>query len=212
MEKRGCNKVLPLQHNFILFIYLRIIYSWQYTRKITVPLIWHGNLRQLSVSKIYLTVKKKINKKIMKYVIQKKVKKWKISLKKGWIAITLTLLALSHSISCPVINVLSSFQFLKISYCNSFVKRTFTLQLHFSIFLINQADVRTTAGKLSKYGVCSGRYFPVLGLNTKVYVVNLRIQPKYQKIRTRKNSVLGHFSRSESVGYRQRLLTLKLRS
>ena len=29
--------------------------------------------------------------------------------------------------------------------------------------------------KVSKYGVFSGPYFPVFGLNTKIYSVNLRI-------------------------------------
>ena len=49
---------------------------------------------------------------------------------------------------------------------------------------------------MSKYGVISGQYFPVSGLNTEIYGVNLRIQSKYGKIRTRKNSVFEHFSRS----------------
>ena len=49
---------------------------------------------------------------------------------------------------------------------------------------------------MSKYGVFSGPYFPVFGLNTDIYSVNLRIQSKYRKIRTRKNSVFGHFSSS----------------
>ena len=34
------------------------------------------------------------------------------------------------------------------------------------------------------------------GLNTEIYEVNLRIQSQYGKIRTRKNPVFGHFSRS----------------
>ena len=33
----------------------------------------------------------------------------------------------------------------------------------------------------------------------EIYRVNLRIQFEYRKIRTRKNSVVGHFSRSEWV-------------
>ena len=37
-------------------------------------------------------------------------------------------------------------------------------------------------------------YFPVFGLNTEIYEVNLRIQSEYRKIRTRNNSVFGHFS------------------
>ena len=52
---------------------------------------------------------------------------------------------------------------------------------------------------MSQYGVISGPYFPVFGLNTKIYSVNLRIQSECRKIRTRKNSVFGLFSRSESA-------------
>ena len=54
-----------------------------------------------------------------------------------------------------------------------------------------------TAWKVFKYRVFSGPYFPVFGLNTEIYGVNLRIQSKYRKMRTRKNSVLRHFSCSE---------------
>ena len=57
--------------------------------------------------------------------------------------------------------------------------------------------IGTTAWKVSKYEVFSGPYFPIFGLNTEIYGVNLRIQSEYRKIRTRKNSVFGHFSRSE---------------
>ena len=32
-----------------------------------------------------------------------------------------------------------------------------------------------------------------------IYFVNLRIQSEYRKIRTRKNSVFGHFSRSDPL-------------
>ena len=50
--------------------------------------------------------------------------------------------------------------------------------------------------KVSKYGDFSGPYFPVFGLNTEIYGVNLRIQSDYRKIRTKKKSVFGPFSRS----------------
>ena len=56
-----------------------------------------------------------------------------------------------------------------------------------------------TAWKVSKYAVFSGPYFPLPGLNTKIYEVNLRIQSEYRKIRTRNNSVFGHFSRSVNL-------------
>ena len=52
---------------------------------------------------------------------------------------------------------------------------------------------------MSKYGVYSGPYFPALGLNTKIYSVHFRIHSEYRKIRTRKNLVFGHFSRSVMV-------------
>ena len=56
-----------------------------------------------------------------------------------------------------------------------------------------------TAWKVSKYGVFSSPCFPVFGLNTELYSVNLRIPSEYRKIRTRKISVLGHFFRSDTV-------------
>ena len=51
-------------------------------------------------------------------------------------------------------------------------------------------------GKVSKYGVFSGLYFPVFGLNTERYSISLHIQSQCAKIRTRKNSVFGHFWRN----------------
>ena len=45
----------------------------------------------------------------------------------------------------------------------------------------------------------SGPYFPAFGLNTERYFVSLRIQFECGKILTRKNSVFGHFSRSEKA-------------
>ena len=47
---------------------------------------------------------------------------------------------------------------------------------------------------MSKYGVFSGPYLPVSGLNTEIYFVNLPTQSKHGKIRTRKNCVFEHFS------------------
>ena len=49
---------------------------------------------------------------------------------------------------------------------------------------------------MSKYGVISGPHFPVFGLNTEIYEINLRIQSEYNKIRTRNNSIFRHFARS----------------
>ena len=56
-----------------------------------------------------------------------------------------------------------------------------------------------TAWKVFKYGFISGPYFPAFGLNTESYSASLRIQSECGKIRTRNNSVLGHFSRSDDV-------------
>ena len=46
--------------------------------------------------------------------------------------------------------------------------------------------VNHTARKVSKYGVISGPYFPAFGLNTE--------RSECGEIRTRNNSVFGHFS------------------
>ena len=59
--------------------------------------------------------------------------------------------------------------------------------------------VKFSLREVSKYRVFSGPYFPVLGLNTEIYAVNLRIQSEHWKIQTRKNSVFGHFSQCLKV-------------
>ena len=53
---------------------------------------------------------------------------------------------------------------------------------------------------MPKYGVVSGPYFPVFGLNSERYEVSLRIQSKCGKIPIRNNSVFGQFSRSVHLG------------
>ena len=50
-----------------------------------------------------------------------------------------------------------------------------------------------TVWKASKYGVFSGPYFHVFGLNTEVFGVNLRIQSEYGKIPTEKTLYLDTF-------------------
>ena len=56
-----------------------------------------------------------------------------------------------------------------------------------------------TVWNVSKYGVFSGPYFPPFALNTERYFIFLRIQFEWGKIRTRKNFVFGHFSRSAKL-------------
>ena len=56
----------------------------------------------------------------------------------------------------------------------------------------------TPAWKVSKYRVFSGPYFVAFGLNTRRYSVSLPIQSECGKRRIRKNSVFGHFSRSDT--------------
>ena len=72
-----------------------------------------------------------------------------------------------------------------------------------TVKFIPSADVSTsTAWKVSKYGVISDPYFSAFGLNTEMNgAVNLRIQSEFKKIRTRNNSVFGHFSRSSNAWY-----------
>ena len=64
---------------------------------------------------------------------------------------------------------------------------------------LNIIEDPCTERKISKYGVISGPNFPAFGLNTEIYSLNLRIRSDYRKIRTRNNSVFGHFSRSENT-------------
>ena len=81
------------------------------------------------------------------------------------------------------------------------------MSLKFFLLTLFSIEVSYTAWKVSKYGVFSGPYFPVFGLNTGRYL-SLRIQSECGKVRTRKNSVFGHFSRSVSNG--SKLLALKV--
>ena len=53
-----------------------------------------------------------------------------------------------------------------------------------------------TTRKVSEFGVFSGMYFPVFGLNMVINIVHLRIQYKYEKTGTRKNFISGLFARS----------------
>ena len=94
---------------------------------------------------------------------------------------------------------------LRISWPNNFFEKSFIAPpINFS-FLCKvsicttknniQVDILTVR-KMSKYGVSSGLYFLLFGLNTEIYSVNFRILSEYRKIRTRKKSIFGHFSRS----------------
>ena len=71
--------------------------------------------------------------------------------------------------------------------------------------------------KVSKYGAISGPYFPVFGLNTEIYGVNLhiqsnlRIQSECWKMRTRNNSVFGHFSRGDLCSFGEYMLAVFLK-
>ena len=69
-----------------------------------------------------------------------------------------------------------------------------------------------TAWKVSKYGVFSGPHFLAFGLNTERYSAFLRIQSECGKIRTRKNSAFGHFSRSVSNIEHFKVIALRWRN
>ena len=56
--------------------------------------------------------------------------------------------------------------------------------------------LRTSTEKCPNKEFFSGSYFPLFRLNAEIYCVNLRIETKYGKIKTRENSVFGHFSHS----------------
>ena len=60
--------------------------------------------------------------------------------------------------------------------------------------------VVVSAWEVFKYGVFSGPHFLAFGLTTERYSIYLCIQFEGEKIRTRKISVFGHFSRSANFG------------
>ena len=66
----------------------------------------------------------------------------------------------------------------------SFLKHLYLLQRHHCV-------------KSVRIQSFSGPYIPAFGLNTKIYSVNLRIQSKCRKIRTRKTSNTDAFLRSK---------------
>ena len=49
------------------------------------------------------------------------------------------------------------------------------------------------------YGVFFWSVFSVFWLNTDIYIVNIRIQSEYGKMRTTKNSIFGHFLHSVTL-------------
>ena len=61
---------------------------------------------------------------------------------------------------------------------------------------LQDLPIRDTEWKVSKYAATSGPQFPTFGLHTERYFVFLLIQSECWKIRTRNNSVFGHFSLS----------------
>ena len=90
-------------------------------------------------------------------------------------------------------NEVKKFPCFKSSYSFVIIIHHIFMTCNVRLFSIWRAN---TAWKMPKYRVFSGPYFPVPGLNTEIYGVNLRFQSEYRKIRTRKNSALGHFSRT----------------
>ena len=61
-----------------------------------------------------------------------------------------------------------------------------------------------TAREVSECGVFSGSYFLAFGLNAETYIVNLRIQSKCGKIRTRK---IWHLATVQAVVISNMILT-----
>ena len=63
---------------------------------------------------------------------------------------------------------------------------------------------------MSKYGVFSGPYFLVFGLNTEIYSVNLRIQSGYRKIGPENTPIWTLFTQWVDYHIRNRLEALKI--
>ena len=63
-----------------------------------------------------------------------------------------------------------------------------------------------TVWKTSKYRFFCGLYFPAFWLNMERYPISLHFQPECRKIRTRKNFVFGHFSRSDYLAIKSSIV------
>ena len=74
----------------------------------------------------------------------------------------------------------------------------FNLGIAKIVTIFRKTSFKVFAWKVSKYRDFSGSHFPVFWPNTEIYGVN---QSEYRKIQTRKNSVFGHSSHSESFCY-----------
>ena len=83
------------------------------------------------------------------------------------------------------------------NFCFIFSRRCSFYSFQMLLFIKRKnTKIFQKESKLSK--VFPGPHFPVFGMNTDIYSVNIRIQSKYRKIRTRKNSVFARFSRRDS--------------
>ena len=82
--------------------------------------------------------------------------------------------------------------------CNLYMLKKIQLRISkLAIYNFIRRSSYTLCEKCQNTEFFSGPYFPVFGLNTEIYEVNLCIQSEYGKIRTRKNSIFWHFSRSD---------------
>ena len=106
----------------------------------------------------------------------------------------------SDFVRCPVLIFRSAyFAVPSVFLLKSFLKQDFFWRLTRNCMKLSYwvRIVRswTFVWELFNHGLLSGPHFPVFGLNTEINYVNLRIQFKYGKIRTKKSSAVGHFSR-----------------
>ena len=63
------------------------------------------------------------------------------------------------------------------------MKELFSLKKKIFLKMKVKYSKTVTAHKVSKYGVFTGPYFPVFGLNIEIYSVNLRIQENRNHIK-----------------------------
>ena len=105
-----------------------------------------------------------------------------------------------------IVNILNSplcITFSQSWYRHFLTKVSFRIfQIHNFVTFQRPYNVKSAAWKVPEYGVFAGLYFPIFWLNTETYGVNLRIQSKCGKMRTRKNSVFGHLSRSDCTAWK----------
>ena len=63
--------------------------------------------------------------------------------------------------------------------------------------ILSDPNLREMCANTELFIYTRSPYFPVFGLNTEIYTLNLRNHSEYRKVQTRNKSLFEHFSSSD---------------